>query len=73
MVEILFKKKDSPQYEVRLALIDVIKIKKIFSFRELSKDMQMDRRMLFSFLNDEKDVQFMTLAKIADYIERNKE
>lgn len=72
MFDMLFKKKESPQYDIRLALTKLMATKHTF-ISLISKDMGVDRLTLTHFLKDEKDVEFTTLIKIVDYIEKNKD
>lgn len=73
MFELLFKKTQSPQLQVRIALTKIINARKLYSFPLLATTIGVDRDTLVRFLKDEKDVEFMTLIKIVNYIEGNDE
>ena len=72
LFEALFKKKDSPQYEVRVALSQLISSDKEFSFPVIAGKIGINRKTLLDFLQKEHDVEFSILLKIVEYVETQK-
>lgn len=72
MYELLFKKKESPQYEIRVALSRLLGMKGM-NIPVMAEAIGLDRYTLTKFLKDEKDLSFITLIKIVDYIEAQNE
>ena len=71
--ESMFRKKESPQYQVRVELMDCMSSSGKHRIPEIAREIGIAHQTLLKFILKEHDVELSVLLKIMNYINKQKE